>query len=155
MPNQMPSSSLMGGVQMPPISPRVWKPMAGYRPSSVPNSYARSPAAAYRRRSSCELTDSVGPVGPADARPPRAEAADDPGDADDATAGTVAPARQTAAKLVRRNRNRRTAPPPTSGSGTPGSTNASGCAVSTAHELAASNHRFQTQTPNFSLRDAN
>ena len=38
MPNQMPSSSLIGGVQMPPISPRVWKPMAGYRPSSVPSS---------------------------------------------------------------------------------------------------------------------
>ena len=37
-PNQMPSSSLIGAVQMPPISPRVWKPMAGYRPSSVPSS---------------------------------------------------------------------------------------------------------------------
>jgi len=27
-PNQIPSSSLIGGVQMPPISPRVWKPIA-------------------------------------------------------------------------------------------------------------------------------
>ncbi len=28
-PNQMPSTSLIGGVHTPPISPRVWKPAAG------------------------------------------------------------------------------------------------------------------------------
>ena len=29
IPAHTPSSSLIGGAQMPPISPRVWKPMAG------------------------------------------------------------------------------------------------------------------------------
>jgi hypothetical protein len=29
IPNQIPSTSLIGGLQTPPISPRVWKPIAG------------------------------------------------------------------------------------------------------------------------------
>ena len=29
IPNHMPSSSFTGGDQTPPISPRVWKPIAG------------------------------------------------------------------------------------------------------------------------------
>ena len=36
MPNQIPSSSLSGGVQTPPISPRMCQPDAGKRPASQP-----------------------------------------------------------------------------------------------------------------------
>ena len=36
MPNQIPSSSFSGGVQTPPISPRMCQPEAGKRPASLP-----------------------------------------------------------------------------------------------------------------------
>jgi hypothetical protein len=43
--NQIPSKSLIGGLQIPPISPRMCQPEAGKRPASLPTTYARSPAA--------------------------------------------------------------------------------------------------------------
>jgi hypothetical protein len=36
IPNQIPSSSFSGGVQTPPISPRMCQPEAGKRPASLP-----------------------------------------------------------------------------------------------------------------------
>src|SRR4051812_3461413 len=60
MPNQTPSSSLRLGVQNPPISPRVWKPAAGYRPSAVPSTQARSPVTTVRRSASRLVSDSSG-----------------------------------------------------------------------------------------------
>ena len=43
---------------MPPISPRVWKPDAGYRPASVPMSYARGPAVTKRLASRRSVVES-------------------------------------------------------------------------------------------------
>src|SRR5688572_1920269 len=58
----MPSTSLIGGVHTPPISPRVWKPAAGYSPSAVPMAYARSPTTKERRSGSRVVSLSSGLV---------------------------------------------------------------------------------------------
>ena len=60
MPNQTPSTSLIGSLQMPPISPAMCQPLAYQRPSWNPMMRARSPAAAYRRSCSRSQIDSSG-----------------------------------------------------------------------------------------------